>query len=73
MVLKGLSAYSKHANVLLKDDGEVDAFLQRALAATLEDSLSVEDLIALTDGDREVRCLQHGSVRQSQHRCLWES
>ncbi len=46
--LKGLSAYSKHANALLKDDGEVDAFLQRALAATLDDSLSVEDLIALT-------------------------
>lgn len=46
--LKGLSAYSKHANVLLKDDGEVDAFLQWALAATLDDSLSVEDLIALT-------------------------
>ena len=46
--LKGLSAYSKHANVLLKDDGEVDAFLQRALAATLDDSLGVEDLIALT-------------------------
>lgn len=46
--LKGLSAYSKHANVLLKDDDEVDAFLQRALAATLDDNLSVEDLIALT-------------------------
>ncbi len=46
--LKGLSAYSKHANVLLKDDGEVDAFLQRTLAATLDDNLSVEDLIALT-------------------------
>ena len=46
--LKGLSAYSKHANVLLNDDGEVDAFLQRALAATLDDSLGVEDLIALT-------------------------
>lgn len=46
--LKGLSAYSKHANVLLKDDEEVDAFLQRALAATLDDSLSVEELIALT-------------------------
>ena len=46
--LKGLSAYSKHANALLKDDGEVDAFLQRALAATLDDSLSVEELIALT-------------------------
>ena len=46
--LKGLSAYSKHANVLLNDDGEVDAFLQCALAATLDDSLGVEDLIALT-------------------------
>lgn len=40
--------YSKHANALLQDDGEVDAFLQRALAATLDDSLRVEDLIALT-------------------------
>ena len=46
--LKGLSAYSKHANVLLKADEEVDAFLQRALAATLDDNLSVEELIALT-------------------------
>ena len=46
--LKGLSAYSKHANVLLKDAEEVDAFLQRALAATLDDNLSVEELIALT-------------------------
>lgn len=46
--LKGLSAYYKHANVLLKDDEEVDAFLQRALAATLDDNLSVEELIALT-------------------------
>lgn len=46
--LKGLSAYSKHANALLQDDGEVDAFLQRALAATLDDSLSADDLIALT-------------------------
>lgn len=46
--LKGLSAYSKHANVLLKDDEEVDAFIQRALAATLDDNLSLEELIALT-------------------------
>lgn len=46
--LKGLSAYSKHANALLQDDGEVDAFLQRALAATLDDSLSAEELVALT-------------------------
>ena len=46
--LKGLSAYSKHANVLLQDDEEVDAFLQRALSATLDDTLSVDDLVALT-------------------------
>lgn len=45
--LKGLSAYSKHANALLQDDGEMDAFLQRALAATLDDSLTVEQLVAL--------------------------
>ena len=45
--LKGLSAYSKHANALLQDDGEVDAFLQRALAATLDDSLTAEQLVAL--------------------------
>lgn len=46
--LKGLSAYSKHANVLLQDDEKVDAFLQRALAATLDDTLGVDALVALT-------------------------
>jgi len=46
--LKGLSAYSKHANALLADDEELDAFLQRALAATLDDTLGVNELIALT-------------------------
>ena len=45
--LKGLAAYSKHANALMQDDEDVDAFIQRALAATLDDSLSVNDLIAL--------------------------
>lgn len=46
--LKGLSAYTRHANVLLQEDREADAFLQRALAATLDDGLSVDDLIRLT-------------------------
>ena len=46
--VKGLSAYTKHANALLHDDPEVDAFIQRALAATLDDDLSVDDLVALT-------------------------
>lgn len=45
--LKGLSAYSKHANALLQEDTEVDDFLQRALAATLDDALTTEDLVAL--------------------------
>ena len=43
-----MSAYSKHANVLLSDDPEIDVFLQRALAATLDDSLTADDLVALT-------------------------
>ena len=46
--LKGLAAYEKHALVLLHNEEELDAFLQRALAATLDDSLTAEDLTALT-------------------------
>ena len=46
--LKGLVAYTKHANALLNDDEELDAFLQSALSKTLDDSLSVDDLVALT-------------------------
>ena len=46
--LKGLAAYSKHANALMQDDEAVDAFLQEALAKTLDDSLTADDLVALT-------------------------
>ena len=46
--VKGLSAYMEHANTLLQEDEEVDAFLQQALAATLDDSLTADDLVALT-------------------------
>lgn len=46
--LKGLCAYTKHANVLMQDDEDTDAFIQRALAATMDDSLDVNDLVALT-------------------------
>ncbi len=45
--LKGLSAYLTHAGVLRQDDEEVDAFLQSALAKTLDDTLSVNELLAL--------------------------
>ena len=45
--LKGLSAYTKHANALLHDNEELDAFLQQTLAATLDDTLTTADLTAL--------------------------
>ena len=46
--LKGLSAYSKHANVRMKENQHLDAFLQRSLSMLLDDTLSVDDLVALT-------------------------
>ena len=46
--LKGLSAYSKHANALGYDNEEIDAFMQETLAKLLDDSLTVEELITLT-------------------------
>ena len=46
--LKGLAAYAKHAAALAHTDVEFDAFLQRALTATLDDSLSADQLTALT-------------------------
>ena len=46
--LKGLAAYTKHANALMQDNEEVDAFIQKALSKTLDDSMSVDDLVDLT-------------------------
>lgn len=46
--LKGLSAYSKHANALGYDNEEIDAFMQSALAKLLDDSMTADDLVALT-------------------------
>lgn len=45
--LKGLAAYSKHANALMKDDEDIDIFIQTTLVKTLDDSLNLEELIAL--------------------------
>ena len=58
--LKGLSAYSKHANALLQDDEKVDAFIQKALAKTLDDSLTVDDLVALTLETGEITSVDIG-------------
>lgn len=46
--LKGMSAYLKHANELDYDSDEIAAFMQKALAATLDNSLTADDLVALT-------------------------
>ena len=46
--LKGMAAYAEHALVLGYSNDELAAFMQRALAATLDHSLNVDDLIALT-------------------------
>ena len=46
--LKGMSAYMKHANALGYDSEEVNAFMQSTLAKLLDDSLKIDELIALT-------------------------
>ncbi len=46
--LKGLAAYTHHALNIGKENNELYNFLYEALAATLNDELSVDDLVALT-------------------------
>ena len=46
--MKGLSAYMKHANALGYDDEAINAFMQATLAKTLDNTLSADDLVALT-------------------------
>ena len=46
--LKGMSAYMKHANALGYDSEEINAFMQSTLAKMLDDTLTVDELVALT-------------------------
>ncbi len=46
--LKGYAAYAQHALNLGKEDVDMYAFTYEALAATLDDTLSADDLVALT-------------------------
>ncbi|QXE18002.1 hydroxylamine reductase [Clostridium sp. 001] len=46
--LKGLSAYMKHAMNLNYNSEEIHAFMAKALSATIDDSLTVDDLVALS-------------------------
>jgi len=46
--LKGMAAYTEHAGNIGKENLEISAFIYKALAATLDDSLTADDLVALT-------------------------
>ncbi len=46
--LKGMAAYAEHAKNIGKEDLDINAFIYEGLAATLDDSLSADDLVALT-------------------------
>ena len=43
-----MAAYTEHARNIGEKDPKISAFVYEALAATLDDSLSVDDLVALT-------------------------
>ncbi len=46
--LKGLAAYVKHANVLSKENNEIDIFIQETLVKLDNDNLSIDELVNLT-------------------------
>jgi hydroxylamine reductase len=46
--LKGMAAYAEHADNLGFEDEEISKFIRKALVATMDDSLSADDLVALT-------------------------
>ena len=46
--LKGMAAYVEHAKNIGKENLDINRFIYEALAATLDDTLTVDDLIALT-------------------------
>jgi hydroxylamine reductase len=45
--LKGMAAYAEHAKNIGKENLDINAFIYEALAATLDDSLSEDELMAL--------------------------
>jgi len=46
--LKGLAAYYEHATNLKFEKKEIVAFVEKALASTLDDSLTADELVAIT-------------------------
>ncbi len=46
--IKGMAAYAEHAMNLGYEDEDISKFIRRAMAATMDDSLTADDLVALT-------------------------
>ncbi len=57
--IKGLAAYAHHALNIGKENPDLYAFIYEAMAATVNDSLTVDDLVALTlkTGERGVAAM----------------
>ena len=46
--IKGMAAYTEHAKHIGKENPEITSFIYEALADTLDDTLTTDDLVALT-------------------------
>ncbi|WP_027399129.1 hydroxylamine reductase [Anaerovorax odorimutans] len=57
---KGMSAYAHHAYILGKFDDEVNNFFYKGLSATIDDSLTIEDLfnINMELGKTNLKCME---------------
>ena len=70
--IKGLCAYTKHANALMHTDPKLDAFIQEALAKTLDKQPDGRGISGIDTKNRRVRRKRNGHVRCCQHRGLWK-
>jgi hydroxylamine reductase len=58
--IKGVAAYTDHAHILGHEDDEIIKFIHEGLAATVDDSLGVEELtsLALRCGEANLRAMK---------------
>ncbi len=58
--IKGLAAYADHARILGQEDNAIYKFIHEAMAATLDDSLGINDLVglALKCGEVNLRAME---------------
>ena len=66
---KGMAAYADHAHLLGSDNGEIYAFLHKALAAMLDDSLGLIDYVnlAMECGQMNIKCMELLNEAHKQH------